>query len=156
MSPGLTAWYYGVPVVLVTGIWWAVLCGDLDGARPGGRSLVAVQPLMVVCSVAAVMMHLPERMAWVVSESTMTAAAQRCDATANPHWVGVFRVAATTRNHQGACEFRIGERVGDDGLAYFPPGVEPTIAGADSTGDTSYTPFDGRWCRFDGGARYID
>ncbi|MFD6392589.1 hypothetical protein [Nocardia sp. NPDC060259] len=153
VSPDFVAWLYGVPVVLGAGISWICLAAGFDASKPGGRSLLAIQPVMVVCGVVAAMMHLPERIAWLVSESRITSVAQRCDRLAEPRWVGVFRVEEIRRDRNGTCEFRIGDRLGVDGLAYFPPGVQVPPVGESST---RYTPFDGQWYRYEFVADYID
>ncbi|MFD3507920.1 hypothetical protein [Nocardia sp. NPDC058666] len=151
VSPGFVAWYYGVPVVVGTAIWWMVLSAGETSTQAGGHLLLVIQPVMVVCGVVAALLHLPERAAWLVSESRMTAAAQQCERMARPQWVGVFLVEEMARNRNGACHFRVGDRMGRDGLAYFPPSVEPVAEPANST---HYTPFDGRWYRYDFVADY--
>ncbi|MFD4431618.1 hypothetical protein [Nocardia sp. NPDC058497] len=72
---------------------------------------------------------------------------------AEPRWVGVFRVEGIRRDHNGACELRIGDSLGVDGLAYFPPGVQVPPVGE---GSKQYTPFDGPWYRYEFVADYID
>ncbi|MGS2810905.1 hypothetical protein [Nocardia sp. MW-W600-9] len=129
--------------LLVAGVLWMV-CAPIGCARYRRYRTVLIAPLVVLAGIGAAVAGIPDRVAWWLSESALTEAAQGpCDEAA-AGWIGVVRVYSVT-GRDGGCLFGIGDSLG--GLAHFPAGARPPVH-VPSAYQPVYTPFDGNWYRY--------
>ncbi|MFD3701749.1 hypothetical protein ACFWUP_01240 [Nocardia sp. NPDC058658] len=128
-------------LLLVAGVAWMVL-GPIGCAKYREYLAVAAAPIVVGLGLGLAFSGLPDRLAWRLSEGSMTRAAQECSDRGG--WFGVMRVDNVYRT-DGGCVFAI--YATDGGVAYFAPGTAPPD-GPPQPYSHVYEPFAPNWYRF--------
>ena len=107
----------------------------------------AVAPALVVVTAVLVVLSVPSKTAFAVSESSLTAAATDCESTPDDSWIGVYKVRRTQSTDSGCLFFLEGGLFDSIGLAYMPDGP-PNLGEPTRDGDIGYEEFDGDWYQF--------
>lgn len=138
-------WLLSWALLAGAGLTW-MICGPVGLARHRAYGLVAAAPVVAILGTAVLTAALPERLAWRLSENSLTAAALACAETLDDHRYGVI-MTYHVHTADGACRFAIADDGGTWGLAYFP-GAGPGARETRPPDAANYTPYDGRWYRY--------
>lgn len=107
----------------------------------------AAAPVIVVATLGLVMLSVPSRVAFALSEGALTEAAAECQEATENRTIGVYRIESV-RKMDGGCVFFIeGGLIDGIGLAYLPNGA-PYLGDPRFDGDFGYKEYEGDWYRF--------
>ncbi|MFN3539575.1 MAG: hypothetical protein ACK40J_05850 [Rhodococcus sp. (in: high G+C Gram-positive bacteria)] len=90
----------------------------------------------------------PPKVAFAVSEHSLSTAADHCVQSFEGTTLGVYRVYRTQPVEGGCLFFIEGGLLNSIGLAHFPDGA-PYIGEPQHAGDIGYEEFDGDWYQFE-------
>ncbi|MGV8873379.1 MAG: hypothetical protein ACOH2Q_12700 [Rhodococcus sp. (in: high G+C Gram-positive bacteria)] len=107
----------------------------------------AVAPILVVLTAGLAFLSVPSRLAFAVSEGSLTAAAVECPKTFDDRRIGVYSVRYIQPVTNGCLFFIEGGLFDSIGLGYFPD-VAPPLEEPRREGDIGYQEFDGDWYLF--------
>ncbi|MFD3507919.1 hypothetical protein [Nocardia sp. NPDC058666] len=129
-------------LLFVAGVAWMVLA-PIGCAKFRQYRAVAIAPIVVAVGAGLVFSGLPDRLAWWLSEGSLTQAAQDCSDSGGD-WFGVMYVDYVHRS-DGGCGFS--RYATNGGVAYFAPGTTPPD-GPPQPYRYVYEPFAPNWYRY--------
>ncbi|MCV7194743.1 hypothetical protein [Mycolicibacterium brumae] len=136
---------FGLYALAGCGLVWLVLA-VLGLSRYSGRRWAAARwalPPVLIVVVAALAIGLIPRLQWAVSRGAMERAADACQETTSPIWVGAIHLEEI-RRMDGACHlFEYGSFMSSSGWVRLPDGPP-----AKPLNQMKLTHYDGDWYRF--------
>ncbi|MDV8025237.1 hypothetical protein [Rhodococcus sp. IEGM 1330] len=155
---GVVLWAFLPPVVffpflalaawalLVLGAVWLILA-LVGWFRYRALRWSVVAPVLVVLTVGLVLLSVPPKFAFAVSEDALTDVAVDCPKTWEDKRIGLYSVQYVRPVDNGCLFFIEGGLIDSIGLGYFPD-VAPPLGEPEHDRDIGYQEFDGDWYLF--------
>jgi hypothetical protein len=155
---GVVLWAFLPPVVffpflalaawalLVLGAVWLILA-LIGWFRYRALRWSVVAPVLVVLTVGLVLLSVPPKFAFAVSEDALADVAVDCPKSWEGRRIGLYNVQYVRPVDNGCLFFIEGGLIDSIGLGYFPD-VAPTLGEPRRDGDIGYHEFDGDWYLF--------
>ncbi|MBY4126955.1 hypothetical protein HQO83_00960 [Rhodococcus fascians] len=133
-------------VLLVLGAVWLTFA-SIGWFKYRALRWSAVAPILVALTAGLVVLSVPSKLAFAVSEGSLTHAASECPKSFEDRRIGVYNVRRVQPVTNGCLFFIEGGLFDSIGLGYFPD-VAPSLREPRREGDIGYQKFEGDWYMF--------